>query len=104
MVSIWMLVSLRNVMQIVFNVLLKVIIIVQCANWVLTAIIHPLEHANLVLKIVSLVQIQWDVMLVDSVMFTIQFFKNVSNVFQDAQLANTIKFTNAVNVGLDMNL
>jgi len=97
-------VSLRNVMQIVLNVLLKVIIIVQCANWVLIAITHPLEHANLVLKIVSLVQIQWDVMLVDSVMFTIQFFKNVSNVFQDAQLANTIKFTNAVNVGLDMNL
>jgi hypothetical protein len=55
---IWMLVSRRNVMLTVLNVLLKMLIIVQFANWDLTAIIHLLEHANLVFKIVFLVQIQ----------------------------------------------
>lgn len=102
--SIWIQVSPRNVTLVVLNVLLKVLINVQCANWVLTVIIHLLEHANLVLKIVFLVLIQWDVMPADLAIFTIQIFKNVSNVFQDAHLANTIKFMNAVNAVMDMNL
>ena len=102
--SIWITVFLKNVTLIVLNVLLKALINVQFANRALILINHRPELVNYVLKIVFLVQMQWDVILADLVSCTILFLKSVLNVFQDALLADMTKFTNAVNVMLVMKL